>query len=400
MTALDAFDNTATGYTGTVHFSSSFGSAILPADSPLTDGTGSFSVTFAVGGTATISVADTTNASITGATNQISIDQPPAITSGNSTSFSNDTAGTFTVTSVGFPVPTLSEVGALPGGVSFMDNGNGTATLSGTPTSFGVFQISFTAHNGIGADATQSFTLDVSAIPPFAITPNQRFIAQVYVDLLGRVVDEPGMEFWAGELNEGVPATTVVYSIEHSGNNEFQTRVVEQIYEHYLRRAADPTGLQNGIAFLNTGATIEQFTSVVVGSTEYFQNEAGGTNSGFLSAIYEDALARPIDPTAEVNDLALLSQGTTRQQIAYDVLRSVEYDTSLVNYFYETFLRRPADRTGHNKYVTATPERCHRSAGHRVDCRFARVHGAHGGETTTDERAFLGRFGANRKGAK
>ena len=249
----------------------------------------------------------------------------------------------------------------------------------------------------MGADATQSFTLDVSAIPPFAITPNQRFIAQVYVDLLGRVVDEPGMEFWAGELNEGVPATTVVYSIEHSGNNEFQTRVVEQIYEHYLRRAADPTGLQNGIAFLNTGATIEQFTSVVVGSTEYFQNEAGGTNSGFLSAIYEDALARPIDPTAEVNDLALLSQGTTRQQIAYDVLRSVEYDTSLVNYFYETFLRRPADRTGHNKYVTAlqngvTDQQVIASIVASHECTERMV-----GKQQLMKGRFSGRFGANRR---
>ena len=28
---------------------------------------------------------------------------------------------------------TLSETGALPSGVTFIDNGNGTATLAGTP---------------------------------------------------------------------------------------------------------------------------------------------------------------------------------------------------------------------------------------------------------------------------
>jgi len=42
VTALDLFNNPATSYTGTVHFTSSDGQAVLPADSPLTNGTGTF----------------------------------------------------------------------------------------------------------------------------------------------------------------------------------------------------------------------------------------------------------------------------------------------------------------------------------------------------------------------
>ena len=38
MTALDQFNNTATGYSGTVHFTSSDGQAVLPSDSTLTNG--------------------------------------------------------------------------------------------------------------------------------------------------------------------------------------------------------------------------------------------------------------------------------------------------------------------------------------------------------------------------
>ncbi len=97
----------------------------------------------------------------------LTIDQAPAITSANSTTFVVGSAGSFSVTSTGFPVPSLSESGALPGGVSFVDNGNGTGTLSGTPATgtAGSYPISFTAHNGIGADATQSFTLTVLPIP-------------------------------------------------------------------------------------------------------------------------------------------------------------------------------------------------------------------------------------------
>ena len=47
-----------------------------------------------------------------------------------------------------------------PAGVTFVDNGNGTATLSGTPAAGtgGVYSITITAANGVSPDATQSFT--------------------------------------------------------------------------------------------------------------------------------------------------------------------------------------------------------------------------------------------------
>ena len=94
-------------------------------------------------------------------TDTVTVNQAPAITSGSGTTFVAGTGGSFTVTSTGTPVPSLGETGTLPGGVSFVDNHNGTGTLSGTPTASGVFSISFSASNGIGSAATQSFTLTV-----------------------------------------------------------------------------------------------------------------------------------------------------------------------------------------------------------------------------------------------
>ncbi len=93
----------------------------------------------------------------------LTVNQAPAITSAASTSFTVGTAGTFTVTTSGTPKPSLTETGALPGGVTFVNNGNGTATLSGTPAagSAGTYAITITASNGVGTAATQSFTLTV-----------------------------------------------------------------------------------------------------------------------------------------------------------------------------------------------------------------------------------------------
>src|SRR5206468_3490915 len=73
VTALDQFNNTATGYGGTVHFTSSDGAATLPADSTLTLGAGTFSATLDTAGTQTITATDTTNSSIAGTSNPIAV---------------------------------------------------------------------------------------------------------------------------------------------------------------------------------------------------------------------------------------------------------------------------------------------------------------------------------------
>ena len=75
------------------------------------------------------------------------------------------------MTSTGSPTAFLSESGSLPSGVSFIDNGDGTATLSGTPVtgSAGTYPIVITASNGVSPDATQSFTLAVEGPPTTSV---------------------------------------------------------------------------------------------------------------------------------------------------------------------------------------------------------------------------------------
>jgi hypothetical protein len=87
--------------------------------------------------------------------------QAPAITSAAGTTFTVGSAGSFMVRTTGSPTPALSEAGALPLGVAFHDNGDGTATLAGTPAA-GNYVFTITARNGVSPDATQTFTLTVS----------------------------------------------------------------------------------------------------------------------------------------------------------------------------------------------------------------------------------------------
>jgi hypothetical protein len=107
----------------------------------------------------------------------LTVNQAPAITSANSTTFTVGTAGTFTVTTTGVPTPTLSETGALPSGVTFVDNGDGTATLAGTPDAGtgGTYALMITATNGVTPDATQNFTLTVNQAPAITSSATRSF---------------------------------------------------------------------------------------------------------------------------------------------------------------------------------------------------------------------------------
>ena len=58
---------------------------------------------------------------------------------------------------------TISESGSLPIGLNFIDNGNDTASLSGTPEAgtAGTYPVTITAYNGFGTPAQESFVLTV-----------------------------------------------------------------------------------------------------------------------------------------------------------------------------------------------------------------------------------------------
>jgi trimeric autotransporter adhesin len=81
----------------------------------------------------------------------------------------------FTVTTTGSLPMTVAESpnpDLLPSSVTYVDNGNGTATLSGTPAANtnGTYHISFTATNAVGSN-TQSFTFTVLPQPTSPSTP-------------------------------------------------------------------------------------------------------------------------------------------------------------------------------------------------------------------------------------
>ncbi|HKP02324.1 MAG TPA: alkaline phosphatase family protein [Chthoniobacterales bacterium] len=127
--ALDRSNNTVTGYTGTVHFTTTSQQALLPPDGTLTNGFRTFSADLQTIGIQTITATDTVNASITGTSNDILVrsDQPPTPTAtATPTSTPSATPAPSTPTPTATPTSTPTPT-ATPASTS-------TATPSSTAT--------------------------------------------------------------------------------------------------------------------------------------------------------------------------------------------------------------------------------------------------------------------------
>lgn len=190
--------------------------------------------------TATYS-GDANYATSSGTTSE-NVDEAPAITSAQSTTFTEGDAGSFTVTATGTPAPTIKETGMLPDGVKFNE---GTDTLSGTPTQEGSFAIKFTAENSVGF-TTQSFTLTVDAPPVITSAPEATFndheAGTFTVTATG--TPAPTITKW-GTLPEGVSFADGVFSGTPKQTGSFQVTLTAE----------------NGVG----AASTQRFTLTVVG---------------------------------------------------------------------------------------------------------------------------------------
>ena len=178
VTALDQFNNRATGYTGTIHFSSTDPNPlqILPGNATLTAGTGNFSITLATVGNQTVTVTDAANSLTQSSTITVN---PGVITkfAPTGTPVATDPAGTtfnFVVTAQdadGNTVPSYTG----PVHFSSTDTGastslppnslltNGVGTFSATLTTAGVQAITV-ADASNGSILGTSSVIDVVAI--------------------------------------------------------------------------------------------------------------------------------------------------------------------------------------------------------------------------------------------
>jgi hypothetical protein len=126
-------------------------------------GTATIAGTPASTGVFAITITATSTAGTTAQHFALTIDRAPAVTSAGSYTAKVGTAFSFKVTTTGYPAPSVTELGALPAGVTFAAGAGGTATIAGKPTAATAAKgarFSIKATSAAGA-ATQIFTLTI-----------------------------------------------------------------------------------------------------------------------------------------------------------------------------------------------------------------------------------------------
>jgi Domain of unknown function (DUF4214) len=182
------------------------------------------------------------------------------------------------------------------------------------------------------------------------VSASQQFVAQLYVDLLGRQVDPSGLASWSAQVDAGVAREQGALAIETS--REYLSLVVNDAYRTLLGRDADASGLNNFVNFLAAGGRPDEVQQALINSPEYAARNGGADNLTFVRSLYLNVLGRQADPQGEAHFTGVLNAGIPRSSVVQLIVTSPEAKTREVESFYQRFLRRAADPNGLNHFVS------------------------------------------------
>ncbi|HVX09809.1 MAG TPA: DUF4214 domain-containing protein [Pirellulales bacterium] len=144
-----------------------------------------------------------------------------------------------------------------------------------------------------------------------------------------------------GGTGIGVPAAlgSVASALTH--DSEYAASFVTHAYQTLLDRDPDSAGLAWWTGQMQAGATDAQVEAALLGSAEYVQLH-GGTDTGWIDAIYSDLLDRPADLAGAAYWLGQLETGVGFYQIALSIADTAEHEAVVVANDYFTYLGRTA----------------------------------------------------------
>ncbi|GAC1300911.1 MAG: hypothetical protein NVSMB27_41280 [Ktedonobacteraceae bacterium] len=190
----------------------------------------------------------------------------------------------------------------------------------------------------------------VTPQPPSSSDLN--YITSLYRDVLNREPSPSEVNGWAQQLAQGQSRAAVAYGFLDSA--EYRANLVATDYSIILNRDVDQPGAATYLGVLNNGGTNEDVLVDLAASDEFYNGPGGGTNSGFVDALYQAILQRASDPSGAAYYTQELDNATASQaEVARSLLTSTEYRTLLVDNYYQQYLRRAADPGGESNYVSA-----------------------------------------------
>jgi hypothetical protein len=175
------------------------------------------------------------------------------------------------------------------------------------------------------------------------LAQNEAYIQSLYT-FIGRSPNPGGVDFHAVRLTHG-QVNRLQVAETFLNTTDFHNAETTYLYQFLLDRAPEPGALSAWNNYLNgKGHSFITEAAAILASPEFFNN-AGGTNAGFIDAVYEDIFDRDAegDPGAQDWINVLNSGALSRNQVALDLLRSPEGASNLVALAYSQVLQRGTD---------------------------------------------------------
>jgi uncharacterized repeat protein (TIGR01451 family) len=149
-----------------------------------------------------------------------------------------------------------------------------------------------------------------------------------------------------GDTTSGSPALSTSAVLDNVANalthsDEFFTNLLTQDYMQLLHRTPSAAEVASWVSQLKSGLSEEQMLAGFTSSPEYYL-QAGGTDQGWLDALYHDVLGRSADAAGEANWLQALASGASRFNVALAVATSLEHESILIAADYQRYLSRSA----------------------------------------------------------
>ena len=128
--------------------------------------------------------------------------------------------------------------------------------------------------------------------PPTA-TPEEvaeRWVRAAIVDLLGRPATDQEVATLAGRRLGGTSRGVIAKELARSP--QWVGAVVTDLYQHILGRDPETAGLAYWVERIQHGDRVASVAVSIYGAPEYYAGAGGGTDGGFVDALYESILDR------------------------------------------------------------------------------------------------------------
>jgi hypothetical protein len=163
------------------------------------------------------------------------------------------------------------------------------------------------------------------------------FVTALYQDILGRTPSSTELFGYSRLISNGYPVSSV--TTDFLTSDEYRLLKIDAAYEGVLGRVPEDGAPAGWLQLIKNGQIkTEDIDKAFLASDEYYAQQ-GGTDSGFISALYTRLIGRTPSPS-EIAGWSAVVVASGRQAVVDRIWGSLETATNRVSAIYQQYLGR------------------------------------------------------------